>query len=41
MPEVVREGVARDRAGATATTGDLRSSWTGKAWARPSLLVFL
>ena len=41
MPEVMREGVARGRAGATATTGDLRSSWTGKAWGAAFFTRFL
>ena len=31
MLERVREGLVRGRAGATATTGDLRSSGVGKA----------
>ena len=39
--EEVREGVARGRAGATATTGDLRSSGTGKAWGAAFFTRFL
>ena len=39
--EVVREGVARGWAGATATTGDLRSSGAGKAWGAAFFTRFL
>ena len=39
--EAVREGVARGRAGTTATTGDLRSSGTVKAWGAAFFTRFL
>ena len=39
--EEVREGTARGRAGTTATTGDLRSSGTGKAWGAAFFTRFL
>ena len=39
--EEAREGAARGRAGTTATTGDLRSSGTGKAWGAAFFTRFL